>query len=172
MFECKNFASAGGNKISPQSEMRIGSLVFLELSPEPSRSYATQSCRFLCEAATIVPRNDFISEVFMAQFQVLNVSLELIQALRPVLTAIAHHDRDLASQLKRSGSSIPLNISEGARRAGRDRLHSYRIAAGSAAEARTTLAVAREWGYVDSAVSQTADDILDRILAMLWRLTH
>ncbi|MGK5082971.1 four helix bundle protein [Bdellovibrionota bacterium FG-1] len=108
----------------------------------------------------------------MARFQAYDVSLSLIPMLRPLVSAIAFHDRSLADQIRRAGSSVPLNISEGARRQGKDRLHAYRIAAGSAAEVRAALSVAHGWGYVDATQAQQADAVLDRILALLWRLTH
>ena len=108
----------------------------------------------------------------MAKFQAYEVSLALIPMLRPLVAAIAFQDRSLADQIRRAGSSVPLNISEGARRQGRDRTHAYRIAAGSAAEVRAALAVAHGWGYIDSVAAKQADELLDRILALLWRLTH
>jgi len=46
----------------------------------------------------------------------------------------------------------------------------FRIAAGSAAEVRATLEVALAWGYLDAAPLAAAE--VDRVLAMLWRLTH
>jgi four helix bundle protein len=65
-----------------------------------------------------------------------------------------------------------MNILEGQRRAGRDRLHCYRIAAGSAAEVRGALTVATAWGYLtDEALAETRT-LIDRELALLWRLTH
>jgi four helix bundle protein len=73
---------------------------------------------------------------------------------------------------RRAGSSVPLNIAEGARRTGRDRHHAYRIAAGSAAEVRAALSVAHGWGYIEPLQAQTTDALIDRLLALLWRLTH
>lgn len=108
----------------------------------------------------------------MAKFETYEVSLTLIPILKPLVNAIALHDRSLADQIRRAGSSVPLNINEGARRSGRDRCHSYRIAAGSAAEVRAALAVALGWGYIDPEQGKIADALLDRILALLWRLTH
>lgn len=108
----------------------------------------------------------------MAKFDAYEISLQLIPALRPLVEAVSLHDRSLADQIRRAGSSVPLNVAEGARRNGRDRLHAYRIAAGSAAEVRAALAVARGWGYVEESRAQVADALLDRVLALLWRLTH
>ena len=46
----------------------------------------------------------------------------------------------------------------------------FRIAAGSAAEVRAALEVALAWGCIDAAPEAEAE--LDRVLAMVWRLTH
>jgi four helix bundle protein len=85
---------------------------------------------------------------------------------------VARRDRDLAEQLRRAATSVPSNISEGAQRTGKDRHHFYRVAAGSAAEVRTQLEVAWAWGYIDTAVIGTALALLDRVIAMLWKLTR
>jgi four helix bundle protein len=109
----------------------------------------------------------------MAQgFHAHEVAMEMATALRPVLDRVARRDRDLANQLRRSGSSVVLNIAEGARRAGMDRLHCYRVAAGSAAETRSGVQLAGAWGYVGASESVAVLVLLDRVLAMLWRLTH
>ena len=104
------------------------------------------------------------------RFEAYEVTLELAAVLRPVLDQLARWDRDLADQTRRAASSVVLNLAEGARRTGRDRLHFYRIAAGSAAEVRAALAVARAWGNLEPVAGVEA--LLDRVLAMLWRLTH
>jgi hypothetical protein len=71
-----------------------------------------------------------------------------------------------------AGSSVPGNIAEGARRAGQDRLHHVRIAAGSAGEIRSHLAVAVAWDDVDQTTVAPTLALLDSVLAILWRLTH
>ncbi len=106
------------------------------------------------------------------RFEAFDLSVELIAALRPQLAQLTQHDRDLTDQIKRAASSIPLNLQEGSRRVGRDRQHSFRIAAGSAAEVRAALAVAQAWGYADAQAFAQALALIDRILAMIWRLTH
>ena len=106
------------------------------------------------------------------RFDTFEIAVELITALKPLVSLVAQHDRDLADQFKRAANSIPLNIAEGARRTGRDRCHSFRIAAGSAAEVRAALSVAQAWGYIGADVVAPANVLLDRVLAMLWRLTH
>jgi four helix bundle protein len=106
------------------------------------------------------------------RFQVHEVAMEMAVALRPALEALARQDRDLENQMRRAAASVVLNIAEGARRSGKDRLHHYRIAAGSAAEVRSALGLAMAWGYLGQASWVEIDQLLDRVLAMLWRLTH
>ena len=103
-------------------------------------------------------------------FHVYGAALGLVAGLRPVLDGLMKSDRALADQLRRAASSVVLNIAEGNRRTGKDRLHFFRIAAGSAAEVRAALDVARAWGMIGAAPAAEAD--LDRVLAMLWKLTH
>lgn len=104
------------------------------------------------------------------RFEAYEVALELVAALRPGVDQLALRDRDLADQMRRAASSVVLNLAEGARRTGRDRLHFYRVAAGSAAEVRAALAVARAWRTLDPVAEVEVQ--LDRVLAMLWRLTQ
>ena len=105
-------------------------------------------------------------------FVAYDVSLEMIAAVGPAISAVAKRDRSLADQMRRAASSVPLNVAEGSRRAGRDRKHCYRIAAGSAHELRTALRVAETWGYVERGSAQSVDALLDRELALLWGLTR
>ena len=100
------------------------------------------------------------------------VAIETIRILRPVVESIARHDRELTSQLRRAASSVLLNVVEGNRRAGRDRLHFFRIAAGSAAEVAGALDAVVAWGYVDERDVTEARKLVDRELAVLWGLTH
>jgi four helix bundle protein len=72
----------------------------------------------------------------------------------------------------RAAESIALNVSEGRKRAGLDRPDLFRRAAGSADELTTALRIARARGYITSADFAAVDALLDRIRAMLWRLTH
>ena len=105
-------------------------------------------------------------------FHVLAVALELIEQVRTPLAQIQQHDGDLAKQLRRAASSVPLNLSEGNRRVGKDRRHFFRIAAGSADEVRACLRVALAWGYCEHAAVAESLARVDRVLAMTHRLTH
>lgn len=105
-------------------------------------------------------------------FDAFDVALDMIRSLRDPLVAIAERDPALAQQLRRAAASVPLNLSEGRRRQGRDRLHLWRVAAGSADEVVASLRVAEAWGHLDAASIAPALALCDRVLAMLWRLTH
>jgi four helix bundle protein len=75
-------------------------------------------------------------------------ALALIRDVAPLATAIARHDSDLAKQLRRALSSVPLNIAEGSGQRGARRGSHYSIALGSAREAWSALLTASAWGYV------------------------
>jgi four helix bundle protein len=103
-------------------------------------------------------------------FAAYDVSLELLRVLAPLVPAIKKHDRDLADQMRRAATSVVLNINEGRRRCGGDQRRSFEIANGSAHEVLAAIDAAVAWGWLDDAA--VARQLLDRILAMLWRLTH
>jgi four helix bundle protein len=104
------------------------------------------------------------------RFQVLEVALEAISVLRPVVERIRKHDRDLGEQLRRALSSAALNIAEGNSSEGGGRFSRFSTAAGSNSEARSGLRVAVAWGYVDASEVQVGDALLNRVAAMLYRL--
>ena len=80
--------------------------------------------------------------------------------------------RALTDQTIRAVTSVPLNLAEGAGRQGRDRTHHWRIAYGSALEARTALELLVAAGSVNADRAAVADALLDRVAAMTWRLAH
>jgi four helix bundle protein len=105
-------------------------------------------------------------------FEVHKAARELIETLHLPLLGIRQHDPDVARQLRRAAPSVLFNIGEGSRRSGKDRLHCCRVAAGSAEEVRDALFVARTWHYVEASLLTKPEELTDRILAMLWKLTH
>ncbi len=105
-------------------------------------------------------------------FQAFEVALEIVRSLEQSLAVLDRRDPDLARQLRRAAASVPLNVSEGNRRRGKDRIHLWRVAAGSADEVVAALRVAEAFGYVQAAATARSLELCDRVLAMLWRLTH
>ncbi len=105
-------------------------------------------------------------------FEAFEFSLMLIRSLAEPLATLDRRDPDLARQLRRAAASVSLNLSEGNRRVGKDRTHLWRVAAGSADEVAASLRVAEAFGYLKSQATAEALGLCDRVLAMLWRLTH
>jgi len=100
------------------------------------------------------------------------VAIAIIEELRGVVAELKRCDGDLARQVVRAASSIAANVAEGSWRAGKDRTHFFRIAAGSAEELRAHLRVARAWGYLGRANLEAADALIDRELRLLRGLTR
>src|SRR5579872_4190446 len=87
--------------------------------------------------------------------------------MKEVIAQVHACDAGLVDDLRRAAKSMVLNLGEGARRQGRDRLQHYRISAGSAGETRDSLELAMAWGYVERAQAVETLELLDRVLAML-----
>ena len=100
------------------------------------------------------------------------VLVAMITTVRPVIERIERRDRDLGRQLRRSAASVVSNLGEGNRRMGGDRLQLWRVCtAGSAEEAKVQLRIARAWGYCAGAKLDDSDVAVDRMCALLYRLT-
>ncbi len=80
--------------------------------------------------------------------------------------------RSLADQVIRSASSVPANLSEGHGRSGRDRIHHWRIAYGSAKEVDTHLRLLVGTGAINASKAGTAIRLFDAVRALTWRLLH
>ena len=104
------------------------------------------------------------------KFHALEVAINIIRSLRVDVDRVRRRSPKLATQIETAASSIAANIAEGNRRTGKDRQHFFRIAAGSADETRTHLRVAEAWGYLNVRDIEPPLRLLDRELAMLWRL--
>jgi four helix bundle protein len=70
------------------------------------------------------------------KLQVLDLALEAIELLRPIVLRIKKHDRGLARQLTDAANSSVLNTGEGALSDAGTRRSRYQSAAGSANEVR------------------------------------
>ena len=111
-------------------------------------------------------------EETLMSFDAYRFAVELVTLLRPLVARVATHDPALADQLRRAATSAPLNLAEGRRRVGRDRLHLWRIAAGSVAEVGAALEVSVAWGYLEGAETAEAVALCDRLGAITWSLTR
>jgi four helix bundle protein len=106
----------------------------------------------------------------MKMFIAYEVSIQLVDSLRMLVPVIERSDRDLADQMRRAASSVVLNLAEGQRSTKGNKHKHYSIAHGSANEVKAALELARAWGWIGDAAEPRA--ILDRLLALLWRLTN
>ena len=97
--------------------------------------------------------------------------IEVLLGLRPVVTQIEAHDRDLARQLRRAASSIALNVSEASGSNGGTRRERYRNALGSARETGACLDVAIALGYIENVDARVLAQ-LDRVRATLFHLVR
>jgi four helix bundle protein len=101
-----------------------------------------------------------------------DVILQAVHASAPLLPLIRKHDRDLHDQVRRALQSAALNVGESAYSDDGNRRARLFTAAGSANEARCALQLAVAFGYVSAKEAAEADALLDRSLALLWRLTR
>ena len=106
------------------------------------------------------------------RFLALEVAIELAGIVRRPAEAIRRKGPTLYRHLREATNSIALNIGEGRGRSGADRVHHFRIAAGSAEEVRTALRLAVAWGDLEPKAVQPALDGVDRVVGLLWGLTH
>ena len=97
------------------------------------------------------------------------VVIVVVRKLRPLIERIGKRDANLADQLRRAATSVPLNLNEGLYSQGGNVRARFHNALGSAAEVRACLDVAEALGYVDE-VDQELQDMLDRVIATLHRL--
>jgi four helix bundle protein len=104
-------------------------------------------------------------------FAVLELTLDVIGRLGPVLELIRARDRDLAEQLRRSASSIALNLAESNGSDSGNR-RGLRTALGSTQETRAALRVAQAWQYLRGSQVDPLERDLDRVAAMTFRLLH
>jgi four helix bundle protein len=108
----------------------------------------------------------------MVMFDALEVSLTVLERLAPVEVRIRRRSASLAKQLARASESVSLNLGEGrARRDGDQRRH-YEMAAGSASEITVALRIALSKQYITATDVAHVEELLDRVRAMLWKLTH
>jgi len=78
--------------------------------------------------------------------------------------------KPIADQAIRAAASVAANLAEGHGRRGRDRMHHWRSAYGSAKEVDTHLRLMVHASAVDGRAAATALDLFDEVRAMTWRL--
>ncbi len=97
------------------------------------------------------------------------VCIELVRDVRRLAGRIEKYDKDQARQLRRSATSIVLNLAEGEGNRGGTRRTRYDSALGSTRETLANLQVAEALGYVGTLDTDLLD-CFDRVAATLFRL--
>ena len=77
------------------------------------------------------------------------VILDWIATLPPIISSIGRHDPHLADQLRRSSTSVGLNVAEGMAATGRVKTNCYRVALREMREAVAAVQIAGRLGYAD-----------------------
>ena len=104
----------------------------------------------------------------MKNFRVYQDSLALAKQVAPVIAAIEKQDSNLADQLRRAVTSVPLNLAEGAGQAGDHRKQRYLTALGSLREVEACVRVAEAMGYLEADPEMTRS--LDKAMVGMLRL--
>ena len=80
--------------------------------------------------------------------RIVDVIVELIRVVAPLVDAIGRHDRALAGQLRDALNSALLNTAEASDQRGARRTNQYCIALGSARESLVALRAAEAWRFI------------------------
>ena len=113
--------------------------------------------------SNLLPRNTLIAH---------SKALEAAGMSIALVTRVSAPLKSIADQVIRSASSVPANLTEGHGRFGRDRMHHWRIAYGSAKEVDTHLRLLAQAGAIDKNQTTAALELFDEVRAMTWRLLH
>ncbi len=105
-------------------------------------------------------------------FQVEELSIQLIEALVPLMPRLKARDKALEDQLRRAASSIGLNAPEASLSDPGNRRARLFSAAGSAGETQHALRQAIAWRHVMAGEAESAMRLVKRIVAILWRMTR
>ena len=105
-------------------------------------------------------------------FDALEMSLKVLEQLAPIELRIRRKSASLAKQLADASESVALNLGEGRIRRDGDKRRHFEMAAGSASEVTVALRIAAAKRYITEAEAAEVDAVLDRVRAMLYRLTR
>jgi four helix bundle protein len=97
------------------------------------------------------------------------VTLDWLEKLVPLIAQIGRHDRDLQRQLRRSSTSVVLNLGEGMYARVGNRTNSYAVSLREMRESYSALEIAVRLGYIKP-LTADFDDLCHRIIGTLVRL--
>jgi four helix bundle protein len=102
--------------------------------------------------------------------RIVDVMVELIAEVAPLVETIGRHDPGLAKQLRESLNSTLLNCGEGSGQGGARRTNHYRIALGSAHESLVALRAAQAWriiGPLPESVSGRINQVIGTLVKIV-----
>ena len=98
--------------------------------------------------------------------------IEMVRNVSQLARVVEKHDSDLARQMRRASTSVPLNFCEGIYSRGRNREARLQNSMGSAKETFASLDVSAAAQYLTRAAVQPELKRLDGIVAVLYTLVH
>jgi four helix bundle protein len=105
------------------------------------------------------------------KLDVYRASIDFLRLSVRISSRLPRGDRDAKDQLRRAAMSVSLNIGEGAGRVGpQDSARFFAIARGSAMECSAVMDVCHAFGWIDDELYRAAEDLLERIVAMLTKM--
>lgn len=108
----------------------------------------------------------------MQKLKIYDVALLMAREAAAVGRRIERFDRDLARQMRRSSTAVPLNVAEGMYARGANKQARYQTAMAEASETAAAVEVAKMVGYLEGVDVSRLLDRLDHISAVMWKLTH
>jgi len=107
------------------------------------------------------------------RWDVYRAALDLITVIHEVVQELPRGNAYLADQLQRAGTSVPLNIAEGAGEYSMsEKARFYRMARRSATECSSIFDVCRQLGFIDESRYTRGRELLLRIVAMLTKMSR
>lgn len=104
---------------------------------------------------------------------VYQATMEFVVIIEPIVKQLPKGRAYLVDQLQRAGSSVLLNIAEGAGEfAVNEKIRFYRMARRSATECAGILDICRRLCLIDEEVSLKSRDLLMRIVSMLTKMAR
>ena len=98
------------------------------------------------------------------------VALAMVKSVYALSRKVQQHDPDLARQMRKSSSSVVLNMAEGWHARGGNRIARFDTAMQEARETTSALDVSAAVGFLTVAEVAVDLDRLDHIVATLWKL--
>ena len=108
----------------------------------------------------------------MMRLRIYDVALGVVKTIVGLLPRVQRQDPDLARQMRRSSSSIVLNLGEGVHSRGRNQGARFQDAMASARETTSCIEVCIALGYLEGKELERLLDQLDRVVATTWKLIH